>query len=207
MKHYNKNLVLILILAIIIMFTGCSNVRLQRYNKSDESENIIKEDDNEDQIYIKNNDDDNTDIDDDDSIDIDEPTPTIIQPVQNTELLIYTVNIDSNLEPITALVPADKEITPELVVDAVVDALADQSLIIGIENVTTEDDTVIVSFYSDKAPLYNTGSGFESAILNAFAQSLTENLDNIHKVIYRVEGGAYSSGHIELDIDEVYHED
>ena len=38
-------------------------------------------------------------------------------------------------------------------------------------------------------------------------QSLTDNLDDYHKVIYQVEGRPYSSGHIELDVDEVYHED
>lgn len=206
MKHKNKNLVLILILASIIMLTGCNNIRLKTYNESEELDNVTNVDDDKEQGDIESND-ETIDIVDDETLDMDEPTPTIIQPVQNTELLIYTVNIDSDLEPIIALVPADKEITPEVVLDAVVDAMADQSLLIGIESVTVEDDTVIVSFYSDKAPLYNTGSGFEAAILNAIAQSLTENLDNIHKVVYRVEGGPYSSGHIELDIDEVYHED
>jgi len=209
MKHYNKYLVLILILTSVLMFAGCNNIRLKTFKDSDETENISTEDDIKDTTDLENNNDEpiTTAIDNEEGLDNDEPTPTVIQPVQNTELLIYTVNTESELEPVTALVPADKEITTKLVVDAVVDAMADQSLLIGIENVTTEGDTVIVSFYSDKAPLNNVGSGFEIAILNAIAQSLTENLDDINKVIYRVEGGPYSSGHIELDIDEVYHED
>lgn len=209
MKHYNKNLVLILILASILMLTGCNNIRLKTYKDSDKSENIVNEKDSTDQIGIKDKDNDegSTYISKEDNLDNEEPTPTIIQPVENMELLIFTVNSNTELEPVTALVPSDVEITPELIVDKVVDAMADQSLVIGIESVSTKEDTVIVSFYSDQAPLTNLGSGFETAILNAIAQSLTENLDDYHKVIYRIEGGEYVSGHIELDIDEVYHED
>ena len=47
----------------------------------------------------------------------------------------------------------------------------------------------------DKAPLTNVGAGFEEAILNAIAQSIADNLDDYNKVIYRVEGGPYKSGH------------
>lgn len=205
MKHYNKNLVLILILASILMLTGCSNVRLKPYN-NDELDNVVK--DNKEQDDLTDEDDNILSmVKDDDELDNDEAIPTIIQPIENTELMIFTVNSDSNLEPVTALIPADEEITPELIVDRVVDAMADQSLLVGIESVKTDGDTVIVSFYSDQPPLNNVGAGFESSILNAIAQSLTENLDDYNKVIYQVEGGAYSSGHIKLDIDEVYHED
>ena len=121
--------------------------------------------------------------------------------------MIYVVNNSTGLDPVTALVPADSEITPQLIVDTVVESMADQSLVVGIESVTTQDDVVIISFYSDQPPLSNVGSGLENAILDALAQSLTDNLDDYNKIIYRVEGNAYKSGHIELDIDEIYFED
>ena len=207
MKQYNKYLVLILILVGILMLTGCNNVRLKPYNISDELDKVEnddtnKEDDQTDKVLdtLSSNNDNN------DELDKEEPA-TKIQPIENIELIIFTVNSNSNLEPVTALVPADEEITPELIVDRVVDAMADQSLLVGIESVKTDGDAVIVSFYSDQPPLNNVGAGFETAILNALAQSLTDNLDDYHKVIYQVEGGPYSSGHIELDVDEVYHED
>lgn len=209
MKGNKTNLILILILASIFVFAGCDNIRLKTFKDTDEPYNI---ENNEDASQLDSSDEealvepDNLVVDDTTDED-DEPVTTIIQPINNTELLIYVVNSSTDLDPITALVPADSQITPELIVATVVDSMADQSLVIGVESVTTQDDIVIVSFYSDKPPLRNVGSGLEDAILNAIAQSLLDNLDDYHKVIYRVEGGPYASGHIELGLDEIYFED
>ncbi|NLL01254.1 MAG: hypothetical protein GX271_11430 [Clostridiales bacterium] len=213
MKHYKKNLILIFFFLSFILLTGCSNFRLTTYNDSDKKENYIEKKDDSNNIDVSSND-DSKDIDEeksdqteDDPTDKVAPTPTVIQPTKNIELLIYVVNSSTELDPVTALVPADVEITPELIVDTVVDSMADQSIAIGIESVTTKDDTVIISFYSDQPPLSNMGSGLEISILDALAQSVTENLDEYNKIIYRVEGGPYRSGHIELGIDEIYFED
>ncbi|CUH92643.1 hypothetical protein [Herbinix luporum] len=219
MKYYNKNLVLILVLSCIFLFTGCNSVRLKTFKEENVPEKNVES--NEENQENQDNQDNEEDLEDAESL-VSNPedtsnssdetndngsTANIVQPVENVELLIYTVNSSSELEAVTALVPANQELTPKLVVDTVVDSMADQSLLIGVENVTTQDDTVIVSFYADQAPLTNVGAGFEEAILNAIAQSITDNLDDYHKVIYRVEGGPYMSGHIELEIDEVYFED
>lgn len=216
MKYYNKNLVLILVLSCIFLFTGCNSVRLKTFKEENVPEKNVEsneenqdnqdnEEDLEDAEPLVSNPEDTSNS--SDKTNDNGSTANIVQPVENVELLIYTVNSSSELEAVTALVPANQELTPKLVVDTVVDSMADQSLLIGVENVTTQDDTVIVSFYADQAPLTNVGAGFEEAILNAIAQSITDNLDDYHKVIYRVEGGPYMSGHIELEIDEVYFED
>lgn len=136
------------------------------------------------------------------------PTPSDIQPTENVDLSLYTVNVDTGeIEAVTALVPADTKITPELIVDKVVESMADRSIEVGIESVIIKGDTVIVSFYKDKAPLSDMGSAYEGAILDAIAQSLIDNLDKYNKVIYRAEGKAYVSGHFEFDINDVYLED
>ncbi|NLO08335.1 MAG: hypothetical protein GX129_00480 [Clostridiales bacterium] len=209
MRRYNKYFILILILIFAFAFTGCKNIRLDTFKDSDNTNDKI-----ENKADLTKNDDSDEDdtkdldnIDDEDNLDDDTPTPTIVQPIENIELLVYVVNSSTELDPVTALVPAGSDITPELIVNTVVDSMADQSLVIGVESVSTKDDAVIISFYSDKPPLSNVGSGLENAILDALAQSLTENLDDYNKIIYRVEGGPYISGHIELGIDEVYFED
>lgn len=214
MKRYNKYLLLILILISIFAFTGCKNIRLNIFKDSNNANNEIEKNDitkndtlDDDDTEDPDNIDDENNLDYEDNLDGDTPTPSLIQPIENIELLIYVVNSSTELDPVTALVPADSDITPELIVNTVVDSMADQSLVIGVESVTTQDDAIIISFYSDKPPLSNVGSGLENAILDAFAQSLTENLDDYNKIIYRVEGGPYISGHIELGIDEVYFED
>ncbi len=128
-----------------------------------------------------------------------------IEPVATKEVYIYTFNETSfNVESAVALVPVDQELTPELVVDTVVDSFADRLVEVGIDEVITKDDTVIVSFKEETAPYMNTGSGLEGSILDSIAQSLVDNFKEYPKVIFRVDGKAYASGHFEYGIDEVY---
>jgi hypothetical protein len=131
------------------------------------------------------------------------PTPVPIQPIPNIELPVYTVNADGDIEPVTALIPEGSEITARLIVDTVVEALADQNINVGIDDVTLDGDKVIVSFKKGTPPSQGLGSAYEGAILDAFAQSLIDNLQHC-KVIYRLEGGAYLGGAYEFGIDEVY---
>lgn len=218
MKRCSKSFALILIISAVYLLTGCNSIRLKVFKENDEPKNNIESNVNNNNINndsgsditkSENNGAEKIDVlnKNNEPSDTDNPTPTVIQPTQNVELLIYVVNNAADLDPVYALVPADEEITPQLIVETVVDSMADRSILIGVESVTTEGDTVIVSFYSDKAPLKDVGASFESAILDAIAQSLVENLDDYNKVIYRVEGGPYISGHIELEKDEVYFED
>jgi len=128
-----------------------------------------------------------------------------IEPVVTKEVAIYTMNETTlTVESAVALVPFDTELTPEIIVDMVVDSFADRLVTVGIHSVTTNEDMVIVSFLKDKAPLFNAGGGLESTILDAIAQSLVDNLPQYPKVVFRGEGEAYSSGHYVFEIDEVY---
>lgn len=212
MKLNKKRLIIGAILLFMFIFVGCNKFRVDTYkentNITDEPTNLPAEDNgqNED-IDVSNNGNlgDTKEVETESELSI-SPTDEVVQPVSNVELMIYVVNGDGDLEARTALVSEDIDITPEIVVDTVVESMADNSIMVGIEEVISEDDTIIVSFYSDKAPLTNVGSGIEIGILNAIAQSLLDNLDDYNKIIYRAEGEVYSSGHIELAIDEVYME-
>lgn len=132
------------------------------------------------------------------------PTSGAIQPPVNTALSIYTINIDGEVEPITALVSKDTEITPEIIVDKVIESLADQSIEIGVKSVTIEKNKIIVNFDPDKSPDKNMGSYYEGAILNAIAQSLIDNLSQYNGVIFRINDGAYATGAYEYGIDEAF---
>lgn len=127
-------------------------------------------------------------------------------PVASIEIPIYTINQNTQeVESVVALIPENSELTPELIVDLVVDSFADRLITVGIDKVTTEGDTVIVSFLSDQAPLINVGSGVETTILDAIAQSLVDNLkEEYPKVIFRAEGKKYSSGHYLFGLNEIY---
>lgn len=121
------------------------------------------------------------------------------------ELSIYSIDALSQEKiAVTAVVAADKELTPQLIVDKVVESMADETFVIGIDEVTTQEDTIIVSFLDDQPPVANIDSNVESEILDAIAQSLLDNLTEYHKVCYRVMGGAYQSADLSFDINQIY---
>lgn len=206
MKHISKKLTLICLIFMAFLLIGCDKVKFDIFNagkedldnKTEQNIDVDVEDDNEDEINEVINDIDKID-------DTGVPTPSDIKPKANTPLLIYTIDPEEGqIDPVTAMIPDDTEISAELIIDKVVEAMADKSLQIGIESVTTDADKIIVSFYSDQPPLANVGAGIELAILDAIGQSLIDNLPDYNKIIYQVEKGAYVSGHMELGIDEAY---
>lgn len=198
MKRHNRKLLLILIFVCTFLIIGCKNIQFGSYDAAKDIKEEVEDGQEVNGTQIDEN--DNTT---DNTVKSNDETTQDPKPASNTELMVYTVSADAGIEPVTALIPIDNEITPQLIVDTVMDTMADNDLMIGVESVTTENDTVIVSFFADQPPLRDVGASGETAILDAIAMSLIENL-TYSKVIFRVEGEAYISGHIELDLDEVY---
>lgn len=120
-----------------------------------------------------------------------------------TEVNIYGIN-DTTLEsePVKGMI--EGEVTAESIVLAVVKDFEEHSLKIGIDSVTAEGTTVIVSFKKDMAPLVQVGTDVEVTILNCISDSLLDNLDDCSAVIFQAEGEAYESGHLYYEKDEVY---
>jgi cytoskeletal protein RodZ len=210
MERHNKKIMLIIMLIGIFLLTGCNKFHLGTFNASDEeksgTEVTLTPNDNQDEPITGSEEEKEEDTNSDEEETT--PTPSSIQPTANIDLTVYTVNVDTgDIETVTALVTNDSEITPKLIVNTVIESMADKSIVVGIDSVTSEGDTVIVSFTKEQAPFSEVGAGYETAILDAIAQSLTDNLEEYSKVIYRVEGKAYVSGHIEMEADEVYFED
>ena len=128
-----------------------------------------------------------------------------LAPSDTIELQIYSLASNlQNVEAVTALVPSDIELTPEVILEVVLEAMADTAYFIEIANVSTKEEMIIVDFYEQGPPVTNTGSAVESAILDAIGQSLLDNLDNYTKVSYTIEGKAYETGHIVLALGESY---
>lgn len=205
MGRFTKRMILIIILIGVFLLTGCNKIKLSMFNASE------KENDTVVTIVPENNENDTLSKKDREiksSTSSASATPTMsanIQLAANTELPIYNVNAETEeVEPVIALINDGSDITPDLIVDTVIESLADQSIIIGKDKVTTDKDAVIISFKKDKTPYTNMGSSYEEAILDAFAYSLFDNLEDYTKVIYRIEGKAYTGGAFEYGIDEPY---
>jgi hypothetical protein len=206
MERFNKKLFLFVILCLsTLLFAGCDFFSFDFFDSSEEDSAVITLAPAEDVTTVTVAPTDNTNEDTEITVTPGaSPTPAV-QPAATIELSLYTVNMESGAtEPFTAVVTKDKEITPELIVDKVVEAMADRSLEVGIEYVKTEKDAIIVSFYRDKAPLSEGGILYEGPILDAIAMSLIGNLKDYNKIIYRAEGEAYVSDHNELGINEPY---
>ena len=130
--------------------------------------------------------------------------PTIA-PLENMEVTIYTLNPDTlKKEAITVLVMVESELNAEIIVEHVITAMEDSGFYISINEIITEGNTVIVDFASDTAPVFGVGASVEGAILDSIGQSILDNLLDCKKIIYRIDGGAYQTGHLEFGFDEVY---
>jgi hypothetical protein len=128
-----------------------------------------------------------------------------VAPAATKEIPIYTINESTQeVEAATATINEDTEITPELIVDQVIDSLAERLIDVGVESVTTEKDTVIVSFTGDTPPVSNVDLSVETTILDSIAQSLVDNLPEFPKVIFRVAGESYQSANLSYDLNGVY---
>jgi len=131
-------------------------------------------------------------------------TPTIA-PLENLEITIYTLNSDTlEKEAVTVLVTVEDELTPELIVEQVVDALEDEGFYLGINNIIPENNSVRIDFKSDAAPVIDVGASVEGSIIDILAQSILDNLPQYKKIYISIEGGPYHSGHLEFELDEVY---
>lgn len=206
MERFNKRLLLFIMICLsILLFTGCDLFSFDFFKSSDEESSVITLAPVKDEVTVTVAPTDNTEKEPELSATPEiNPTPAV-QPAATIDLSFFTVNMESGAtEPFTAAITKDKDITPELIVDKVVEAMADRSLEVGIEYVKAEKNAIVVSFYRDKAPLSEGGTIYEGPILDAIAMSLLDNLKDYNKIIYRAEGKAYVSDHIELGIDEPY---
>ena len=130
--------------------------------------------------------------------------PTIA-PSEHMEVTIYTLNPDDlKKEAVTVLIQVERELNAEVIVEQVVVAMEDSGFYIGINEIYTEGDTIIIDFDSNSAPVCGVGASVEGAILDIIGQSILDNILECKKIIYRIEGEAYRTGHLEFGFDEVY---
>ncbi|ROR22375.1 hypothetical protein EDD66_11560 [Mobilisporobacter senegalensis] len=195
-KNFSYMILCILLTMSLTVFSGCKK------DETKTKEETVTEDTGKEADDITPDDTSDEEKEDTESNSTTEETPSV---PETKDLLIYGIQNETlQSEQVTVTVPKASEITAEFIVSQVVDVFADNSLEIGIDSVTEEGDKVIVSFMKDKAPLVNVGSGVEITVLDSISMSLLDNLDTCKNVIFRVEGEAYASGHVELDKDEVY---
>ncbi len=124
---------------------------------------------------------------------------------KTAEVPIYTVSGDfAELTAVTALVSAEEEITETVVSEAVVAALADNAIYVKVNDIIKEDTVVIVDFDGSAPPAAKVSASVEGLILDAFGQSILDNVKECSGVGFSVDGEAYVSGHFEFEKGSVY---
>ena len=127
-----------------------------------------------------------------------------VAPSKTTELPIYTISGDlTELTAVTALV-SEETITEQIVADAVVEALEGSLIYVKVNHVSYKNSVVTVDFDATSPPVSQVGASIEGLILDAFGQSLLDNVPGCKGISFTVDGGMYSSGHFEFAPDEIY---
>lgn len=117
----------------------------------------------------------------------------------------YTVNVNSNtVKSAVGAVSTDVPLSPELIMEFLIDSLEDESVIIGLDKVELANGHCTVSFDESIASVAETGAGLETAVLDAAAQSILDNIVGCSSVSFRIMGEAYSTVNLSMSLDEVY---
>lgn len=137
---------------------------------------------------------DSTDVTDPGSSAVNSTTVGAFTPVR---INYYTVDAKTDqLRMAAAMLNADEKLTPSLVLSYIVDSLEDSSVILGIDSVNTDGDLCVISFDSSIKDISVSDPDLEEVILDACAQSIIDNFDDINRICMRILGEAYiTEGH------------
>mgnify|MGYP002508876236 FL=1 len=128
------------------------------------------------------------------------PVPTRASSIETVS--IYSVNSDNmTLIPVSVR-KETQDPTPDYVAELVMENLNEED--IELTDITQKDNKVIVSFSSEGKPVKGCGSKMETLILEAFANSLLDNLEDCEKVIFRCDGKEYKSSQYSFGKNEVF---
>ncbi|MEE3468373.1 MAG: hypothetical protein VZQ83_08025 [Eubacterium sp.] len=144
-----------------------------------------------------------------------EETPQSPTP-EATEETVVTPSAVSQMETITvftidastmSILPSrvkknENDDSLQYLVELVLDNLEDDK--IGISSVEQEGDKAIIYFDSNKKPVSDCDEEMEDLILECFANSILDNAEGVHGVIFRTDKGNYVSAYKTMKEDEVY---
>lgn len=128
-----------------------------------------------------------------------------VTPGKTKELPIYTIGEDQReLTAVTVLVTAEKELSQEIVAEAVVDALADSAFYVKVNSVTSFFSKIIVDFDSSAPPVKGVSRDLEELILDSFAMSIIDNIPGCNEVGFSVDGKDYKSSYLKMEYGTAY---
>lgn len=129
-------------------------------------------------------------------------SPAAVQRSSVKTMTIYSIDSGSmTLIPVTVKKGTEK-VTLSYIANLVLENLNEDE--IELTDVSQNGKKVIVSFSSQGRPVKNCSATMESLILEAFANSLLDNVEDCEQVIFRCDGEGYTSGQYTFGKNEVY---
>lgn len=146
-----------------------------------------------------------------DDIDDNDPTvtPVITSGAYNL-IAVHYYSVDasnSNVKNATVMERDDIEITPELILDYLIDSLADESVSLSYNSIDVNNGSVVIDFDNSIVNISETNAELEFAVLDAVAQSILDNIDGCKSITYHINGGAYKTDNLSFGFNDIYMDD
>ena len=129
-----------------------------------------------------------------------EPSSEVSSEPEEGELIVYDPETDTT---VSEVIDAEDDLDTALV-KALNEALAFDSYEIKVNSITVENGGMTIDLAEDSMPLVGVGSSGESACLRSIAVTFLKNYPEADLVYFTVDGGIYSSGHLEFRAGEPY---
>ncbi|MBP5331805.1 MAG: GerMN domain-containing protein, partial [Lachnospiraceae bacterium] len=95
-------------------------------------------------------------------------------------------------------------VTPKLILGYFLDSLEDESIALNITGVEVENDVCVIDFDDSIYDIASMGKKVENAVLDAAAQSILDNIDEVDGVGFSINGKAYETANNKFSLKAVY---
>ena len=119
----------------------------------------------------------------------------------------YTVSndgMDYMVKDVVASVQDDTDITPEFVMQLVIEGLSDNGFVVEYNSATIYGDNVVIDLNGATPPVVGVDEKVEKVMLEAIAFSMLDNIKDCNGVIFHVDGKAYISDNTSYGYDEAF---
>lgn len=134
--------------------------------------------------------------------------PAVTQTVTESGevgIQVYTIARDS-MESVSEMVYLmnGEKVTVENILKEVIELFKTNAIEIEINGIKQKKDVLYISFAKESAPIVDVSKKVEEIILESIAKSLLDNLEDVEKIVFQVDSGAYKSENLELGENEAY---
>lgn len=148
-----------------------------------------------------------SDITDIELVDDDPEGPTVTGGPESVPVTLryYTVQTsDNSVIAAVSMVPAGSVITPQLIINYVVDSLEDESISLSLPSAELKNGRCTVCFDSSIFKIANKDSNLETAVLDAIAQSILDNVADCQQISLSIDGRDYDTANLYFGINDIY---